>query len=286
MTPPSAAATAPAVGPAHPRTRPRPLRAPRRVSGPTRPLAPSRTRTRGPSVRPERGLLRGSLAAVEALAQHRLLDRLIRGRSWIGLVAFALIGIVTLQLGLLKLNGGIGRALEREAKLQTENAAISIENSEMTSATRVESQASAQGMAFEPNGTLHFLAARAGQDVGKAVAALSASLRSSSGEGSEAASASHGQSASGEGTTPSGGEAATAGSSEHGSSGGEAASAGSSEHGSSGGESETPSREASNGEAAASSEASGGEAHAGESSSGEAEASSASTSSAAGGPGG
>ncbi len=58
---------------------------------------------------------------------------LIRGRAWIGLVAFALIGIVTLQLGLLQLNSGIGRALEREARLQRENAALSIENSELAS---------------------------------------------------------------------------------------------------------------------------------------------------------
>ena len=40
----------------------------------------------------------------------RLLDRLIRGRAWIVLIGFALLGIVAMQVSLLKLNAGIGRA--------------------------------------------------------------------------------------------------------------------------------------------------------------------------------
>jgi cell division protein FtsL len=115
----------------------------------------------------------GLLSALESLAQHRLLDRLIRGRVWIGLVAFALIGIVTLQLGLLKLNGGIGRALEHEALLQRENAALSIENSELAAGTRVEQSATKLGMAFAPAGALRFLGASGHGDLGKAAAALS-----------------------------------------------------------------------------------------------------------------
>jgi len=86
------------------------------VSGPARPSTPARP-ARSRRVAGDAGLALGLISALEGLAQHRLLDRLIRGRTWIGIVAFALIGIVTLQLGLLKLNGGIGRALEHEALL-------------------------------------------------------------------------------------------------------------------------------------------------------------------------
>jgi hypothetical protein len=125
------------------------------------------------------GLARGLIAAVEGLAQHRLLDRLIRGRTWIGLVAFALIGIVTLQLGLLKLNGGIGRALEHAALLQRENAALSIENSEMAAGNQVETRATHLGMAFVPSGSLRFLAARPHSDAAKAAAALTSAGHSS-----------------------------------------------------------------------------------------------------------
>ena len=166
MTPP-AAATAPAVRP----RRPSVPRGPRRVSGPVRPVkAPPRTRVeRAPA---QAGLVVGLLATLEGLAQHRLLDRLIRGRAWIGLVAFALIGIVTLQLGLLKLNGGIGRALEHEAVLQRENATLSIENSELSAGSRVQTRAAKLGMASVPVGAVRFLSAGGHATAGKAAAAL------------------------------------------------------------------------------------------------------------------
>ncbi|MEA2140508.1 MAG: hypothetical protein QOC91_607 [Solirubrobacteraceae bacterium] len=167
MTPP-AAATAPAV---HPR-RPLAPRGPRRVSGPVRrpvPARPARSRRTGGQA----GFVFGLISALESLAQHRLLDRLIRGRTWIGIVAFALIGIVTLQLGLLKLNGGIGRTLEHEALLQRENAALSIENSELAAGTRVQARAAQLGMAFVPSGQLRFLSASSRGDAAKAASALS-----------------------------------------------------------------------------------------------------------------
>jgi hypothetical protein len=119
----------------------------------------------------------------EAVATHRLLDRLIRGRLWIGVIAFALIGIVTMQLGLLKLNAGIGRSLEREALLQRENATLSTENSEMAAGERVEAQAEHMGMALIPSGALRFLAAHPGADASKAVVALSSSAPTATGSG-------------------------------------------------------------------------------------------------------
>jgi len=118
------------------------------------------------------------IAALRGLSQHRLLDRLIRGRIWIGLIAFALIGIVTLQLGLLQLNGKIGRALEREGVVERENAVLSIENSELAASSSVESRAARLGMEFVTQGTTRFLSARPAADVTGAVAALRARPRS------------------------------------------------------------------------------------------------------------
>lgn len=187
MTPPAAAA-APAV---RPRRAPAP-RGPRRVSGPARPTRPtvaprparSRTRTR------EGGLALGFVSALEALAQHRLLDRLIRGRAWIFVVAFALIGIVALQLGLLKLNGGIGRALEREGLLQRQNAALSIENSELAAGERVEARAGKLGMTFVPAGSMRFLSAGSHAEAAKAAGALNSAAREKAAQTSEASSTS------------------------------------------------------------------------------------------------
>lgn len=178
MTPPAAAAA--------PSTRrslragasvgvPRSGPAPRRLSGRARvPLPATR---RGRPAAAQAGLLPGLLALVERLSRHRLLDRLIAGRAWIALVAFALIGIVTLQLGLLELNSSVGRALEREGALQRENAALAIENSELAAGERVESLASKLDMQLAPTATLRFLTARPGVDAGRAAAALSAAAK-------------------------------------------------------------------------------------------------------------
>jgi cell division protein FtsL len=150
-----------------------PRHAPRRVSGPAR-RTPVDRNVRAPAAG-DTGIVLGLIAALETIANHRLLDRLLRGRAWIGLVAFALIGIVTMQLGLLKLSGGIGRAIEREALLQRENAALSIENSELSAGERVQSLAMKLGMELVPAGALRFLTANPRSDFGRGAAALSSS---------------------------------------------------------------------------------------------------------------
>ena len=175
MTPP-AASQAHAAPPQAPRRRaPAPSR-PRRVSGPGRPArVPVRNDPR-PAFG-ERGLVPATLrllGRLDALASHRMVDRAIRSRVWIGIVAFALIGIVTLQLGLLKLNAGIGRALEREAALQRENAALSVENSELQTGSRVETEAGQLGLRLASVAGLKFLGSHAHGDISKAGAALRA----------------------------------------------------------------------------------------------------------------
>ena len=179
MTPPPAAA-APAIGPRTPApARPRPSSPrPRRISGPAHPGAPAGPAHPGRPARPpapaaprrataprEGNVVGGLLAVAGRLSTHRLLDRLIRGRGCIALVAFALIGIVTLQLGLLKLNAGIGRSLERSAVLQRENAALAIENSELASGNRVESNAAHLGMQLVAPSALRFLGVRGHSDL-------------------------------------------------------------------------------------------------------------------------
>jgi hypothetical protein len=119
----------------------------------------------------------GLVGAFGRLPRARLLDRLIQGRISIALVAFALIGIVTMQLGLLKLNAGIGRALEHEALLQRENAALSIENSEMAAGDRVELKAGRLGMELISPGGLRFLSVgNVSLEANRAAAALRAPI--------------------------------------------------------------------------------------------------------------
>jgi hypothetical protein len=167
------------------RSRTAPVR-PRRVSGPARPAR--RARPAHPQ-QADGGIALGLLGVLDGLFHHRLLDRLLRGRISIALVAFALIGIVTLQLGLLKLNSSIGRTLERESLLQRENAALSIQNSELAAGDKVESRAVALGMELVPIGTLRFLAARPGADATRAASALKTSPQGAGAGSREAASA-------------------------------------------------------------------------------------------------
>jgi cell division protein FtsL len=180
MTPP-AAATAPAVRRARSAAPARPLSPaprPRRVSGPAR--KPSRATPQRRPAQAEGGLALGAIAALRSIDRLPLLDRLIRGRTLIVVVAFALIGIVTLQLGLLKLNAGIGRTLEQESSLQNENAALSIENSELAAGDRVEASAARLGMELVPVGSLRSLTPRPRLDAGRAASALSTPVHATS----------------------------------------------------------------------------------------------------------
>jgi len=187
VTPPAAAA-APGAGRAR-TTAPRPSiapRRPRRVSGPARPAPGALPRV----ARPERGLVPGLAEALAGVSRRLTLDRLIRGRAWIALIAFALIGIVTLQLLVLTLKARIGHALVHETQLQRENATLSIESSELAAGERVESLAERLGMELVQVSAVRFLSIDPRADIARAAAALNASSRASDTSSGEASAAS------------------------------------------------------------------------------------------------
>jgi hypothetical protein len=145
--------------------------APRRVSGPLRParatidaralavsdgaLAPSPVprpqRPRTPS-RPPLRLAAGGAAIALRVAEatlevsgSRTMDRLVRSRAWVVIVAFGLIGIVAMQVSMLKFNAGIGRAVETAATLERSNAALRADVSRLSSGDRIQALAGARG---------------------------------------------------------------------------------------------------------------------------------------------
>jgi hypothetical protein len=162
MTPPPATAAA-----RRPATKPLAPRRPRRVSGPARPTAVPRPARR----RSDLPLGARALDWLRALPEHRLLERLIGGRVWIVLIGVLLAGIVTLQLSLLKLNAGIGRAVERSAVLQQENALLRASNSRWSDPAWVTDQAGKMGFVTPPQGSARFLAASP-QDAGRALSVM------------------------------------------------------------------------------------------------------------------
>jgi hypothetical protein len=198
----SSRAAALAAAPAPPRARPVRARAadvaapPRTfVERPRRPIAPPRPRrisgpARGGSARTRGGRPAGVggalvLAAV-GVCEHRVLDRVVRGRIWIGVVTFALLGIVTLQLGLLELNGSIGRVLARKAQLVRDNSALSIENSTLASDEHIVAAAVSAGMVPVSIQSLRFLDARHASSA-RAASSLRAPVQKPSSESTGAA---------------------------------------------------------------------------------------------------
>lgn len=152
------AAAAPAR---HPTRRARPLAPlnPRRVSGPVTRPRPRSVPT--PAARPAAERLR-------SLPDHRLLDRLLRGRAWIWIIGIALGGIVAMQVSLLKLNSGISRAVQTASTLDRQNSDLEASIARLDSAERIRTAAEGRGMVTPPAGDLRYLRARSGLDAERA----------------------------------------------------------------------------------------------------------------------
>jgi len=135
-------------------------RAPRRVSGPARPIAVPRPAVRG-------GLTERLGVWVRSLPDHRLLDRLIRGRAWIVLIGVLLAGIVALQVSMLRLNAGISRSVEQAQILQRSNQQMQANVAALASDSRMAALAERQGFHTPPVGSERYLSVGTG-DAGRA----------------------------------------------------------------------------------------------------------------------
>jgi hypothetical protein len=101
----------------------------------------------------------------------RLLDRLVRGRAWIALMAIGLMGIVFMQVSLLKLNAGISRAVTAADTFDRQNSSLREDISKLDSGERIQSVAAKLGMVTPAAGDVHYLDGR-GADGERAAAAL------------------------------------------------------------------------------------------------------------------
>jgi hypothetical protein len=135
---------------------------PRRRSGPTRTGRAGVPRTAG-RARSSRKQSTESFAALGRMALRvpdaRVLDRLIRGRLWIGLIAGALVVLVFMQVSLLKLNTGISADILTSQNLARDNAQLRASVSSLDSGQRIQDIAAARGMVMPDDGQLRFLRA-------------------------------------------------------------------------------------------------------------------------------
>jgi hypothetical protein len=174
MTPPDAATTARPARQGRAGTRRRAAsRPPRRVSGPARGVRATRTALPVPA-----GAAPGSVAVTPPLARlaraarrvgdARLLDRLVRGRGWIALVAVGLMGIVFVQVSMLRLNAGISRAVTAAETLERQNSILRADISKLDAGERIADTAAAEGMIRPPAGGVNYLDARKASGVAAA----------------------------------------------------------------------------------------------------------------------
>jgi len=170
MTPP---ATIAARHPARTTRRTPTQRPPRRISGPRR---PKRDRQAGATaaagaLRPPLAMRLGTRAM--RVGDARVLDRLVRGRAWIALMAIGLMGIVFMQVSLLKLNAGISRAVTAADTFDRQNSSLREEISKLDSGERIQSVAAKLGMVTPAAGDVHYLDGR-GADGARAAASITA----------------------------------------------------------------------------------------------------------------
>jgi hypothetical protein len=132
---------------------------PRRISGPT--PAPARRGDHRPPPRgttPSRIRRRRWLIALPRLAgqfavalpESRALDRLIRGRGWIALIATALVGIVYLQVSLLGMNQQITRDVSSAQGLEAQNTVLQSQIAQAAAGGRIQDVAARAGMVMPP----------------------------------------------------------------------------------------------------------------------------------------
>jgi hypothetical protein len=160
VTPPAAgAAPVRAAAPLRARTAPAPLRlppAPRRVSGPSR----------HPRATPARPVASPSLLI--RLIDHPWLERLVRGRAWIAIVAAALLGIVAMQVVLLRLGTQIGNETSTVNGLIAQNETTQATIGALEASRRVARQASDLGMVYPAPSAVTYLTVNPG-DAARAV---------------------------------------------------------------------------------------------------------------------
>ncbi|MGK2939077.1 MAG: hypothetical protein ACSLFR_14920, partial [Solirubrobacteraceae bacterium] len=105
---------------------------------------------------------------------QRLWGRVLRGNAWIGLLAVLLLGIVFMQVHMLKLNAGISRAVGSAGTLERQNSQLRQEVSQLGAADRIEDAAAALGMVMPQPGSVRYLDPRGGTvDARRAAAPVS-----------------------------------------------------------------------------------------------------------------
>jgi cell division protein FtsL len=140
----------------------------RRASGHARAASPARARQapRGRAAAAPlavRVLRAPATRAIRARAGG-VLDALLHGQGWIGLVGVLLAGIVFFNVYLLQLNRDIAATSERAAAVKRENARLRLDVARLGSSERIQLAAAEQGLVLPAPGEVRYLRANPAVD--------------------------------------------------------------------------------------------------------------------------
>jgi len=113
-------------------------------------------------------------ARVVRPAGQAVLDRLLSGRLWIGLVFLLLVGIVFFNVDLLRMNRDIAATAQKAETIKRENARLRGDLARLGSSERIQAAAAQRGLVLPAAGEVRYLKSNPGADGRKALARLKA----------------------------------------------------------------------------------------------------------------
>jgi len=103
------------------------------------------------------GVVMFPVAAVSGIADSGLIERMTRGRLWIGLLAVLLGGIVALNVWGLGMSAATSSTEARIDALQQDNGVLGARTAEMLSTEEIQKQAAALGLSIPAPDAIHYL---------------------------------------------------------------------------------------------------------------------------------
>jgi len=103
-----------------------------------------------------------------------VIDALLQGRGWIGLVAVLLVGIVFFNVDLLKMNRDIAVTAQHASGVARENARLRLELAKLDSSERVQRAAASRGLLLPAPGDVRYLRANPFVDARRAAKLIEA----------------------------------------------------------------------------------------------------------------
>jgi cell division protein FtsL len=133
------------------------------AAAPARAPRPARRPASAPTRRPQRRVSGGSTARKRASGTRRLplgarlLDALLSGRVWIGLVGVLLAGIVFFNVDLMRMNREITHMADRAAQYKRENAGLRQEVAQLANSERIQEAAAELGLVLPQPDQVRYL---------------------------------------------------------------------------------------------------------------------------------